>query len=178
MSVLSVTVTNITASFSGFYPNGLVASTAYWIDVFSGQIRNASSNLFFAVTPGLLVADPVFNGQTIKITSQQTTQCGGATRQMVSVQFTRSYQNVAAGWDQGTGALCRLNLNDLNNQARNLSMTMKNTTLWGPDSGTPDPFGPLVIAANVSAAVGLPLLALVIFVYIRKGRVRRKERAK
>jgi hypothetical protein len=178
MSVRAVAVTNITASFSGFYPDGLSSANVYWIDVFTGQIRNASSNLFFAVTPGLLVADPIFNGQNVKITSQQTTQCGGATRQMVSVQFTRSYQNVAVGWDQSTGALCRLNLSDLNNQVRSLSMSMKNTTLWGPDSGTFDPFSPLVIAANVSAAVGLPLLALVLFVYFRRVRVRRKGRSK
>ncbi len=87
MSVSDVTGTNITASFSEFYPDGPSSSTVYWIDVFSGQVRNATSNLFFAVTPGLLVADPIFNVGNLKITSQQTTQCGGATRQMVSVQF-------------------------------------------------------------------------------------------
>jgi hypothetical protein len=178
MKVLEIGgTTNITASFSGFYPDG-PSSNVYSIDVFSGRARNASSNIFFAVTPGLLIADPIFNTGTLKITSQQTTQCGGATRQMVSVQFTKYPQNVAVGWDQGTGALCRLTLSDQNNPAKNLAMTMKNTTLWIPDSTTPDPFGPFVVAANLTAFLGLPLVALIIFVYFRGTRARKKKRSK
>lgn len=179
MNVLAVAgATNITASFSGFYPDGPSSSNVYWMDVFSGQARNASSNIFFAVTPGLLVADPIFNSGPLKITSQQSTQCGGATRSMVSVQFTKYPQNVVVGWDQSTGALCRLTLSDQNNQAKNLGMTMKNTTLWSPDTTTPDPFGPFVVAANLTAALGLPLVALIIFVYFRGTRARKRARSK
>jgi hypothetical protein len=183
MSVSAVAgTTNITASFSGFYPDGATSSTVHWIDVFSGQVgdqvRNDSSNLFFAASPGLLVGDPIFNNVGVQITSQQSTLCGGATRQIVSVQFTRVYQHVAVGWDQNTGALCTLSLSDLNNRARNLGMTMKNTTLWNPDSTTPDPFGPFVVAANLTAALGLPLVALIIFVYFRGTRARKRARSK
>ena len=176
MNVLSVFGTNITASFSGFYPDGLASTNQYWEDVSTGQVRNASSNFFFAVTPGLTIYDPIFtSGTNFKVTSVATTQCGGATRQIVSVQFTRAYQSVSVGWDQNTGAVCRLTLTDLNSP-RNLSMTMTNTTLWG--SGSPDPFASYVIVANVTAALGLPLVALVVFVYFRGSRARKKKRSK
>ena len=176
MNVLSVFGTNITASFSGFYPDGLASTTDYWEDVSSGQVRNASSNFFFAVTPGLLIYDPIFtSGTNFKVTSVATTQCGGASRQVVSVRFTRVSQNVAVGWDQNTGVVCSLTLTD-QYSARNLSMTMSNTTLWG--SGSPDPFASYVIVANVTAALGLPLVALVVFVYFRGSRARKKKRSK
>jgi hypothetical protein len=168
MSVLGVTGTNITAGFSNFWPDGLVTSNVYWLDVFTGQVRNASSNLFFAVTPGLQLYDPIFNGATITITSQQAILCGGASRQVVIAQFTKTNQNVAIAWDQSTGAMCRLNAND---QFRFLSMAMKNTTIWGSASTPADAF---VIAANVSAALGLPLVALIVFVYLRRRRSRPK----
>ncbi len=57
-------------------------------------------------------------------------------------------------------------------------MTLKNTTLWGPDSSTIDPFGSYVIAANLTAALGLPLVALLIFVYFRKARAHKRARSK
>ena len=172
MSVLGVAGTNITAGFSGFWPDGLITSNVYWLDVFTGQVRNSSSNLFFSVTPGLLLYDPIFNGANITITSQQAILCGGATRQIVTASFTKTSQNVAIGWDQTTGAMCRLSAND-RNQFRFLSMAMKNTTLWGSGSGPSDVF---VIAGQVSAFLGLPLLALIVFVYFRRGRARNKGR--
>ena len=176
MSVLNVAGTNVTAGFSGFWPDGFVTSNVYWLDVFTGHVRNASSNLFFAVTPGLQLYDPIFYNANITITSQQMLVCGGATRQVVTAQFTKTSQNVAIGWDQGTGALCRLTATDQNQfQLRTLSMAMKNTTIWGQASISPDVF---VIAANVSAALGLPLVALIVFVYLRKRRVRTRPRQK
>jgi hypothetical protein len=168
MRVLGVTGTNITAGFSNFWPDGLVTSNVYWLDVFTGQVRNASSNLFFAVTPGLQLYDPIFNGAAITVTSQQSILCGGVSRQVVVAQFTKTSQNVAIAWDQSTGVMCRLNAND-QFQFRTLSMGMKNTTIWGSASNPQDAF---TIAANVSAALGLPLVALIIFVYLRRRRAR------
>jgi hypothetical protein len=168
MSVLGVTGTNITAGFSNFWPDGLITSNVYWLDVFTGQVRNASSNLFFAVTPGLQLYDPIFNGASITITSQQALLCGGVSRQVVIAQFTKTSQNVAIAWDQSTGAMCRLNASD-QYQFRILSMGMKNTTIWGAASTPPDAFA---IAANVTAALGLPLVALIVFVYLRRRRAR------
>jgi hypothetical protein len=170
MNVLGVTGTNITAGFSNFWPDGLITSNVYWLDVFTGQVRNASSNLFFAVTPGLQLYDPIFNGASITITSQQALLCGGASRQVVIAQFTKTNQNVAIAWDQSTGAMCRLNVSDLY-QFRILSMGMKNTTIWGSASTPQDAFA---IAANVTAALGLPLVALIVFVYLRRRRARSK----
>lgn len=170
MRVLSVTGTNITAGFPNFWPDGLVTSNVYSIDVFTGQARNASSNLFFAVTPGLQLYDPIFNGASITITSQQSILCGGASRQVVIAQFTKTSQNVAIAWDQSTGAMCRLSAND-QYQFRTLSMGMKNTTIWGSAPTPPDAFA---IAANVTAALGLPLVALIVFVYLRRRRARPK----
>jgi hypothetical protein len=168
MKVLGVTGTNITAGFTNFWPDGIVTSNVYWLDVFTGQVRNASSNLFFAVTPGLQLYDPIFNGASITVTSQQSILCGGVSRQVVVAQFTKTSQNVAIAWDQSTGAMCRLNASD-QYQFRTLSMGMKNTTIWGSASNPQDAF---TVAANVTAALGLPLVALIVFVYLRRRRAR------
>ena len=169
MMVQSVSGTNITAGFTNFFPDGLLSSNVYSLDVFTGQVRNASSNIFFAVTPGLQLYDPIFNGASITITSQQAILCGGVTRQVVTAQFTKTDQSVQIGWDRSTGAMCRLSAVDLH-QFRFLQMGMKNTTIWGATSNPPDVF---LIASNITAFLGLPLVALIVFVYLRRRRARK-----
>ncbi len=168
MKVLSVSGTNVSASFSNFFPDGQV-SPDFWIDVFSGQSANSSSNFFFAAASGLRFSDPIFNGWSITISGEQSLLCGGVSRQVVSAQFSRNGQSVVVIWDQSTGALCRYGAgNNQGARALSVSMTMTNTTLWGP-SATVDPF----VIADIFAVAGLPLVALVVFIYVRRRRTRR-----
>jgi len=171
MTVQSVAGTNITAGFTSFFPDGLLSSNVYWVDVFTGQVRNVSSNMFFAVTPGLQLYDKIFNNANLTITSHQAILCGGTVRQVVTAQFSKTSQNVAIGWDQSTGALCRLQSQDQFQPSRYLSMEMKNTTIWGASSNPPDVFA---IASDITAFLGLPLVALIVFVYFRRRRARKK----
>lgn len=170
MTVLGVTGTNISAGFTDFFPDGPLSPNVYWLDVFTGEVRNVSSNVFFAVTPGLILYDPIFNGGQIKISNTQSILCGGVSRTIVTAQFSNSGQTVQIGWDQDTGVMCRLNATD-QNQFGFLQMAMKNTTLWGSASAPSDVF---TIAANISAFLGLPLVALIVFVYYRRRRPRRR----
>jgi hypothetical protein len=178
MNVLNVFQTNVTAGFTDFFPDGLLSSNVYWVDIFSGQARNASSFLFFAVTPGLELRDPIFNGSGIIITNTQSILCGGSPRSVVVAQFIKSNanMNVAIAWDQNTGALCRLNSSEYSyspgSQPRSLSMAMTNTTLWSTSSTPPDVFA---IAADISAFLGLPLVALIVYVYFQRKRKARRS---
>jgi len=164
MKVLSVSGTNVSASFSNFFPDGHV-SPAIWIDVFSGQGDNSSSNFFFAAASGLQVSDPIFNGWSIMISGQQSLLCGGVSRTVVSTQFFRNGQSVAALWDQSTGALCRYGANG---NLGSILLTMTNTTLWGSNTAV-DPY----VIADIVAVTGLPLVGLVVLVYVRRKRARR-----
>jgi len=165
MKVLSVSGTNVSASFSNFFPDGHV-SPSFWIDVFSGLDTNSSSNFFFAAASGLRVSDPIFNGWPITISGQQSLLCGGVSRQAMSAQFFRNGESVTVIWDQSTGALCRYGAN--NNRGGSVFLTMTNSTLWGPSAAV-DPF----VIADIFAVAGLPLLGLVVFVYVRRKRTRR-----
>jgi hypothetical protein len=165
MKVLSVSGTNVSASFSNFFPDGQVLPN-FWIDVFSGLGTNSSSNFFFATASGLRISDPIFNGWPITISGQQSLLCGGISRQVVSAQFFRNGESVAIIWDQNTGALCRYVVN--NNRGGSLFLTLTNTTLWGPSAAV-DPYA----IADIFAVAGLPLLGLVVFVYVRRKRHRR-----
>ena len=168
MKVLSVSGTNVSASFSNFFPDGQV-SPNFSIDVFSGWNGNSSSNFFFAAASGLQLSDPIFYGWSITINSQQSLQCGGVSRQVVSAQFSRNGQSIVVIWDQSTGALCRYNAgNNQGGRALFVSMAMTNTTLWSPSSLV-DPF----VIADIFAVAGLPLVGLVVFVYVRRKRTGR-----
>lgn len=165
MKVLSVIGTNVSASFSNFFPDGQV-SPDFWIDVFSGQGGNSSSNFFFAAASGLRVSDPIFNGWPVTINGQQSSVCGGVSRQVVSASFIRNYQRVSAIWDQSTGALCSYGAN--NDRGGTLLLIMTNTTLWSPSTRI-DPY----VIADIFAVAGLPLVGLVVFIYVRRKRTGR-----
>src|SRR6266700_4645373 len=174
LNILSVSGTNVTAGFTQFFPDGILTSNVYWVDIDSGTIRNASSTILFAVAPGLQFNDPIYNGWNIKIKEEQTISCGGAARQIEITEFY-PYVNgqtytVRIGWDQNTGIMCRY-ISANSDQSRVLSMGMSNTTLWSPTPPAPDPFA---ILADVSAAIGLPLIVLVVYVYYRKRRARKR----
>jgi hypothetical protein len=170
MTVLGVSGTNVTASFVYFYPDGHIRPTL-WIDVFTGQRYNSTSTFFFAITPGLQVHDPIFNTWTnITIVAQNTLTCGGLSRQQVGAQFiVLSGLSISMAWDRATGVLCGYQYND--NQGRTLSLSMLNTTLWG--SATTSPLDPFTVGAEISAFLGLPLLAVIMFVYFRRTRRKR-----
>jgi hypothetical protein len=168
MKVLRVSGTNISASFINFFPDGRLSPNGFWIDIFSGQSYNFTSNLFFAISAGLQRDSPIFNNwNNITVAAQQTLTCGGATRAFVGIGFNRYGQSVHAAWDQATGVLCGYTADD--SQRGSLSMSMINTTLWGSQTnrGAPDP---ITLGAEISAILGLPLVAIIMFVYFRKKR--------
>jgi hypothetical protein len=162
--------TRVIASFTGFFPDSYTQSEVFWVDVFSGQSYNSTSNFFFAVATGLQSNDPIFEPSSIKITAGPgPLTCGGASRQLVYSQFARSGQSVTIFWDQKTGAMCSYSVIDGRGTLR---LSMVNTTLW---SNTPltDPF---TTAAEISAALGAPLVVLIVLVYFRKKRARLRAR--
>ena len=77
MKVLSVTGTQVTVNFTD-YPASNVYSGNMWFDVFSGN-TNSTSNVLFAVSSGLKTGDPVFNGNSTSIQSEQPYNCGDST---------------------------------------------------------------------------------------------------
>jgi hypothetical protein len=171
MKVLRVSGTNISASFVNFFPDGHLSPYGFWIDIFSGQTYNFTSNFYFAVAAGLQRDSPIFNNWiNITVAAEQTYACGGSNRALIGIRFTRWGQTVQATYDQATGALCGYNSDDP--QRGNLHLNMINTTLWGSqlNRGAPDP---LTIGAEISAILGLPLVAIIVFVYFRKKRIAR-----
>jgi len=175
MRVLSVSGTNVTASFTNFFPDGRIAPN-FWIDVFSGQRYNSTSTFFFAITPGLQVHDPVFNTWgNVTIVAQNTLGCGGYNRQAVGAQFLLlsggTGFTIRLAWDMTTGALCGYSYGP-DSQGRTLGLSMLNTTLWGP--GATRALDPFTVGAEVSAFLGLPLLAVIMFVYFRGTRRKRR----
>ena len=171
MKVLSVSGTNVTASFTNFFPDGRIAPN-FWIDVFSGQRYNSTSTFFFAVTPGLQVHDPIFNTWgNVTIVAQNTLGCGGYNRPAAGAQFLIfGGPTIRLAWDEATGALCGYSYDD--SQGRSLSLSMLNTTLWGP--GATRALDPFTVGAEISAFLGLPLLAVIMFVYFRGTRRKRR----
>jgi len=176
MKVLGVTGTNVTASFVNFFPDGHI-SPNFWIDVFSGQRYNSTSTFFFAIAPGLQVHDPIFNTWTnITVVAQNTLTCGGVPREAVGSQFfilSGPTPTVRLAWDRATGALCGYSYSD--SQGKLLTLSMINTTLWG--SATASPLDPFTVGAEISAFLGLPLLAVIMFVYFRRTRRKRASSA-
>lgn len=166
MSVLSVTGTIVSASFFSFYPDGGVPS-GFSIDVFSGQSDNSTSNFFFVIASGLLKGDPIFNNWNITVAGQSTLSCGGVSRDAVGAEFTRAGQSIRLAWDQATGAMCGYTGSDNRGV---LFVNMINSTFWTPISAPIDTYA---VAAEISSAIGLPLLVIVLFVYFRRRRARR-----
>ncbi len=80
MKVLSVSGTNVSASFVNFYPDGHI-SPSFWIDVFSGQRYNLTSTFYFAISSGLQRGDHIFDGwSNATVTTEQNFTCGGVSR--------------------------------------------------------------------------------------------------
>ncbi|TMI56690.1 hypothetical protein E6H18_06805 [Candidatus Bathyarchaeota archaeon] len=174
MKVLGVSGTNVTASFVNFFPDGRILPNL-WIDVSSGQRYNSSSTFFFAISPGLQLKDPIFNGWgNVTVVAQNTLGCGGFYRDAVGAQFFiltgSTNPTIRLAWDRATGALCGYNYAD--NQGRTLTLSMVNTTLWG--SASTSGLDPFTVGAEISAFLGLPLLAVIMFVYFRGTRRKRR----
>jgi len=168
MKVLSVIGTNVSASFVNFYPDGHI-SPDLWIDVFSGQRYNLSSTFYFAISSGLKHGDQIFSGwSNATVTTEQNFQCGGLSRFTLGVQFFPPGKTVVVIWDQATGAMCYYRATD-NQSGETLYVTMINSTLWSK----PTVADPLTVGAEISALVGLPLVAIILFVYFRRKRARK-----
>jgi hypothetical protein len=171
MKVTNVDQTRVSVNFTD-YPSAGFKIGIFWIDVLSGQSNNFTNNLFFAVASGLKAGDPIFdNWANFTVSNVQTSTCGGLTRSLVfsPTNYLRSGQYIAIAWDQNTGVMCRYASSDLYGT---LDLTLDNTTLW--TSGTTGPVSdPYTTAANITAAVGLPTIALIAFVFFRRRRARR-----
>jgi hypothetical protein len=168
MQVLSVSGTNVTASFVNFYPDGHI-SPNFWVDVFSGQRYNRTSTFFFAVASGLLVGDGIFNNwSNVTIQAARAFACGGVTRPSIGTTIYTSDSTVNIIWDQATGVLCDYSSTGFTN-GKVLEITMLNSTIWSHTAST-DAF---TAAAEISALLGLPLVAIVLFVYVRRRRTRK-----
>lgn len=171
MTVTSVDVTKVSVNFTD-YPSAGFKIGIFWIDVLSGQSNNFTNNLFFAVASGLNAGNQIFdNWANFTVANVQTSTCGGVARSLVfsPTNYLRSGQYFAVAWDQNTGLMCRYSSSDLYGT---LDLRLNNTTLW--NSGTTSPVSdPYTTAANITAAVGLPLVALIAFVFFRRRRARR-----
>lgn len=168
MNVLSVAGTNVSASFFSFYPDGGISPNQFSVDVFTGAIYNSSSNFFFVIAANLPGGSPIFDGWTVTLQGPNTITCGGVPRQAVGAQFFRNLQNVRLAWDQATGAMCGYTAAD---NRGTIFVSMINGTFWAPPAPPLDAFA---VAAEISSAIGLPLLVIVLFVYFRRRRVRLK----
>jgi hypothetical protein len=168
MRVLSVTGTQVTANFTSYPASGFTLGKM-WIDIFTGQSSNFTSNLFdFVVASGLKTGDPIFNNWTnITILSQFDT-CGGLSRPTIYTRYGREGQLVQISWDQNTGVMCSYSAMDPS--GRGLGFSLDNTTLWS----SPTSLDTFAVAAEVSAALGLPLVVLIVVVYFRKKRARKR----
>lgn len=170
MRVLSVTGTNVTVNFTDYPPSGFPSGNM-WIDVFDGGSSTPSSNFFFTVASGLKLGDPIFNNSNVTVLSQQSNTCGGQSRPLIYTQYQRQGQSVQAAWDQNTGVICNYSATDPGGNS-GLGFTLVNATMWS-SAAQIDAF---TIAAEVSAALGLPLVVLILFVYFRKKKARRPAR--
>jgi hypothetical protein len=174
MSVLRVSGTNVTVSFFNFYPDGRLQPNI-WIDVFSGQRYNFTSTFFFAIAAGLHLYDGIFNqwSNVTIVREGPTSACGGGSRLGVGSQFLSfsTGQQISAIWDEATGALCSYGATDFQG-GRSLNLNMVNSTIFASPAnpGTVDPY---TVAAEISAFLGLPLVAIILFVYFRRKRVRK-----
>ena len=175
MVVSNVAGTNVTASFTSLFLDGYTPSGLFWVDVFTGQLYNGSSNFLFTVATGLQRTDSVFHGSVLTITvGPRSVACGGVSRQVVSTQFSRLSQAVSISWDQSTGAMCSYSAYDDNGRALTLQMT--NTTLWSSSStSSPDS---LTVVAEVGAAFGGVLVVLIVFVYFRGKPTKKPQRSR
>ncbi len=166
MKVLSVggaSATNVTASFVNFYPDGHI-SPNFWIDIFSGQRYNRTSMFFFAVASGLQRGDAIFNGwSNVTIVAAQPSTCGGVTRPSVGTRIVTSDSQINIIWDQATGVLCDWSNTGFTN-GEVLEIQMLNSTIWSQTA----PIDTYTVAAEISALVGLPLVAIILFVYFRR----------
>jgi hypothetical protein len=175
MKVLSVSGTNASVSFVNFFPDGHI-SPNFWIDVFSGQRYNFTSLFFFVVASGLQKGDGIYNGwSNVTIVAADTSICGGVARATVGTQFLffGTDQQVRLAWDQATGLLCGYSIIDQNGSGKSLGLSMINSTIWSQPATAVDPF---TVGAEISALLGLPLVAIILFVYFRRKRAKRYER--
>lgn len=171
--VITVAGSNVTESFTYYYPGGAKYSRFFWIDIFSGSSWNFTSNLFFVISTGLKAGDPIFSNWTnMTVMGPQSGPCGGTARQVVAMGYIRSQEIVQAHWDTSTGILCDYQATDPI-RGTLLTMQMTNTTLWIASSGS-DVF---TIAVEVSSFLGVPLLVLIVFVYVRRRRRRRYQKS-
>ena len=168
MKVLSVSGTNVSASFVNFYPDGHI-SPSFWIDVFSGQRYNLTSTFYFAISSGLQRGDHIFDGwSNATVTTEQNFTCGGVSRFTLGAEFFPAGRTVVIIWDQATGAMCYYRASG-NQNGETLVVNMINSTLWSKPT-VADPF---TVGAEISALVGLPLVAIILFVYFRRKRARK-----
>lgn len=170
MEVVSVETSKVTARFTDYPSPGFAnGGGLMWIDVYTGDTNNITSNLFFALASGLRLKDPIYYNWAVTIQGDQSLNCGGQFRRLVSTQFLRSGQSVSLDWDQASGVLCDYTANDGNGGV--LVMTLTNTTLWAPSSPTTtDAF---TLGAEISTLVGAPLVVLILFAFARRRRRRR-----
>ncbi len=168
MKVLSVSGTIVSASFVNFYPDGHT-SPNFWIDVFSGQRYNLTSTFYFAISSGLKRGDQIFSGwSNATVTTEQNFSCGGVQRYSLGVEFFPAGGIVVIVWDQATGAMCYYRIAD-NQNGETFTLSMINSTLWNKPTAV-DPF---TAGAEISALVGLPLVAIIMFAYFRRKRARK-----
>jgi hypothetical protein len=168
MRVLDVAGTRVTVNLTDYPPSALPSGNM-WIDVFDGSSSSPTSNLFFAVSSGLRLADPIFNNGNISVLTQQANVCGGQSRSLIYTQYQRQGQFVQAAWDQNSGVMCNYSARDQGASSGTLGFTLVNATMWALSS----PTDVSAIAAEVSAALGLPLVVLILFVYFRKRKTRK-----
>jgi len=171
MKVLSVTGTQVTVNFTD-YPASNVYSGNMWFDVFSGN-TNSTSNVLFAVSSGLKTGDPVFNGNSTSIQSEQPYNCGVQSRSQVYTTFSRSSQSVHVSWDRSTGVMCEYEAYSSGTVV--LGFKLDSTSLWNSSSSDTSGFA---VATEISAALGLPLVVVVLFVYFRRKRSKARSRKK
>jgi len=165
MKVLSVSGTNVSASFVNFFPDGHI-NPNFWIDIFSGQRYNHTSTFYFTVASGLQKGDAIFNGwSNVTIVAAQPSTCGGVTRPSVGSHFYTPDSTVNIIWDQATGVLCDYSVTGFTN-GELLEIQMLNSTIWNQTA----PIDTYTVAAEISALVGLPLVAIILFVYFRRKR--------
>jgi len=171
MKVLSVVGTQVTVNFTD-YPAPGVYFGNMWFDVFSGN-TNSTSNVLFAVSPGLNVGDPVFNGNSTSILAEQPYPCGALSRPQVYTLFSRSDQSVHVSWDRSTGIMCEYEAYSSGTVI--LGFRLDSTSLWSSSSSDANGFA---TATEISAALGLPLVVIVLFVYFRRKRSKARSRKK
>ena len=171
MKVLSVIGTQVSVGFTDIPASGVFFGNM-WVDVFSGS-TNSTLNVLFAVSSGLKLGDPVFNGNTTLIQSVQPYNCGVQPRPQVYTSFSGSSRSVRVSWDQSTGVMC--DYEAYSGGTVVLGFKLESTSLWSSSSSDANVF---VVASEISAALGLPLLVLVLFVYFRRKRSKVRSRNK